>query len=92
MVDVSPPQVLTVGTTHGSIHSFLSALPVMGEAYGSKMVMMTGLAELTVMDVASRMPVARVTADLEPAFCGLGPAHLACGMNNKVRGAAYRCL
>lgn len=76
--------MLTVSTTSGALVTYLTSLPVLGEANGSRMVVLSSLNELSVINVVSRSPVARVQVDLEPAVVGLGPSHVAAGMNNTV--------
>lgn len=79
------PQVLTVGTHNGYLHSFLASLPMVYDYNGTRVLYLTSLLEMTIMDVTRRQTVARIELESEPAFCGLGPSHAAMGMNNQVR-------
>ncbi len=84
-------QVLTVGTASGHISTYLAALPTVYGAKGVKVAALSSLAEVTVTDVRSRAAV-RVELASEPAFCGVGPEHLAVGMNNQVRRFCKVCI
>lgn len=77
-------QVLTVGTHNGYLHSFLASLPMVYDYNGTRVLYLTSLLEMTIMDVTRRQTVARIELESEPAFCGLGPSHAAMGMNNQV--------
>ncbi|KXZ49298.1 hypothetical protein GPECTOR_22g892 [Gonium pectorale] len=77
-------QVLTVGTHNGYLHSFLASLPMVYDFHGQRVLYLTSLLEMTILDVTRRQTVARIELETEPAFCGLGPAHAAMGMNNQV--------
>lgn len=76
-------QVLTVGTSNGMISSYLAALPTVYGAHGTRVAHLTSLNEVTVMDTATR-GITKVEVACEPAFCVIGPKHLAVGMNNQV--------
>lgn len=78
------PQVLTVGTHNGYLHTYLASLPMVFDYAGNRVLYLTSLLEMTVMDVNRRNAVARIELETEPAFCGLGPSHAAVGMNNQV--------
>ncbi|GLC35581.1 hypothetical protein PLESTB_000191100 [Pleodorina starrii] len=77
-------QVLTVGTHNGYLHTFLASLPMVYDYHGTRVLYLTSLLEMTVLDVTKRQTVARIELETEPAFCGLGPQHAAMGMNNQV--------
>lgn len=77
-------QVLTVATQNGYLHAFLAALPVVFDVHGTRVMYLTSLLEMSVVDAARQQPPARIDIDTEPAFCGLGPDHAALGMNNQV--------
>ncbi len=87
---LSIPQVLTVGTHNGYLHSFLASLPMVYDYNGTRVLYLTSLLEMTIMDVTRRQTVARIELESEPAFCGLGPSHAAMGMNNQVRALGAR--
>ncbi|PNW73788.1 hypothetical protein CHLRE_13g572700v5 [Chlamydomonas reinhardtii] len=76
-------QVLTVGTHNGYMHSFLASLPMVYDFHGTRVLYLTSLLEMTLLDVSRRQTVARIELENEPAFCGLGPSHAAVGMNNQ---------
>mmetsp|Transcript_36982 Transcript_36982/g.82211 ORF Transcript_36982/g.82211 Transcript_36982/m.82211 type:complete len:1366 (+) Transcript_36982:300-4397(+) len=77
-------QVLTISTTTGQVYSYLAALPVVFDYYQTKVIYLTSLLEMSVVDVTRRATTSRIDIESEPAFCGLGPGHAALGMNNQV--------
>ncbi|MEW5304579.1 MAG: hypothetical protein WDW36_007181 [Sanguina aurantia] len=76
-------QVLTVGCQNGYLYSYLAALPTVYDFCGSKVIYMTSLLEMSLVDVARKLSPARIEIETEPSFCGLGPAHAVVGMNNQ---------
>jgi hypothetical protein len=84
-------QVLTVSSNGGEVHAFLAALPTLHAAHQARMVYLTSLLELSVVDVLTEQRWA-VSIDAEPAFLALGPAHLATGMNNQVCVCVCVCV
>jgi len=77
-------QVLTVALTNGLIMSFLSTLPVVFDYQSSKVIYLTSLQEMTLVDMSNRGVTSKIEIESEPSFCGLGPNHAAVGMNNQV--------
>uniref|UniRef100_H2YLV9 Anaphase-promoting complex subunit 4 WD40 domain-containing protein n=1 Tax=Ciona savignyi TaxID=51511 RepID=H2YLV9_CIOSA len=76
-------QLLAVSTARGSLHCYLTKLPMLGDACGTKIAYLTSLLEVTVENkVEDEQPVA-VSIDVEPTFVACGPYHLAAGMNNR---------
>ncbi|XP_068702093.1 WD repeat-containing protein 19-like [Montipora foliosa] len=76
-------QLLAVGTQLGAIHVYLTKLPVLGSANGTRLSYLTSLREVTVVDnVVQERPLS-VDIIVEPNFVALGPYHLAVGMNNR---------
>ena len=91
-------QVLTVSTSSGQLISFLAALPTVYGAHGGRLAHLTSLSEVSVVDVLSSSPASKLEVACEPAFCAVGPEHIAVGMNNQVcssgggsRGIAPAC-
>lgn len=83
-----------MGTSSGQVVTYLAALPAVWGAQGGRVAQLTSLTEVTVTDVATRH-VSHVHVAAEPAFCALGPGHLAVGINNQVglaSWAAQACL
>ncbi len=72
-----------MGTASGQLCSYLASLPAVYGTHGPLVAELSSLAEVTVADVASRQ-VARVEVAVEPLMCGVGPHHLAVGINNQV--------
>nr|XP_002124215.1 WD repeat-containing protein 19-like [Ciona intestinalis] len=76
-------QLLAVSTARGTLHCYLTKLPMLGDSCGTKIAYLTSLLEVTVENkVEDERPVA-VTIDVEPTFVACGPYHLAVGMNNR---------
>lgn len=78
--------MLTVSTSGGHLISFLAALPAVYASCGPRLAHLISLRELAVADVASGAPSTRLEVGCEPAFCAVGPAHVAVGLNNQARG------
>ncbi|GAX77949.1 hypothetical protein CEUSTIGMA_g5391.t1 [Chlamydomonas eustigma] len=77
-------QILTVGTSNGQLRSYLAALPVISDFYGTQVLYLTSLLEMSIVDLNRRGFAIKLDIEKEPAFCGLGPNHAAIGMNNQV--------
>lgn len=77
-----PRQVLTVSSESGELLAFLASLPIINDSFDTKVVYLTSLLELSVIDVLSDERT-RVNIETEPAFVALGPNHVAAGMNNQ---------
>ena len=76
-------QVLTVANLDGEITSFLATLPVIHGAHMTRVAYLSSLQEVSVVDVASNHQH-NIQIETEPAFIGVGPNHVAVGMNNQV--------
>jgi hypothetical protein len=79
-------QVLSVSTDGGLFVSYLAALPSVFASHGVKVASLSSLGEVTLVDVVTRSTTTLQVA-CEPAFCSLGPGHLAVGINNQVQWA-----
>lgn len=76
-------QLLAVSTQKGTLHVFLSKLPILGDSFGTRMAFLTSLLEVTVSNhVEGESPVA-MEVEVEPTFIAVGPFHVAVGMNNR---------
>ncbi|KAI1238247.1 hypothetical protein IHE44_0012965 [Lamprotornis superbus] len=76
-------QLLAVSTRKGSLHVFLTKLPVLGDACSTRIAYLTSLLEVTIANhVESELPVT-VSVEVEPSFVAIGVYHLAVGMNNR---------
>ncbi|KAM4900315.1 WD repeat-containing protein 19-like isoform 2-T2 [Sylvia borin] len=76
-------QLLAVSTRRGSLHVFLTKLPILGDACSTRIAYLTSLLEVTVANhVESELPVT-VSVEVEPSFVAIGVYHLAVGMNNR---------
>ncbi|KAG8453594.1 hypothetical protein GDO86_000286, partial [Hymenochirus boettgeri] len=76
-------QLLAVSTQRGSLHVFLTKLPVLGDTCGTKIAYLTSLLEVTVTNsVDGELPIT-ISVEVEPNFVAVGPYHLAVGMNNR---------
>ncbi|XP_069058187.1 WD repeat-containing protein 19 isoform X2 [Pleurodeles waltl] len=76
-------QLLAVSTQRGSLHVFLTKLPVLGDTCGTKIAYLTSLLEVTVANYIEGEQPITVSVEVEPSFVAVGPFHLAVGMNNR---------
>ena len=67
----------------GAVHVYLTKLPILGDASGTKIAYLTSLREVTVVDEVNQERQMKVPTHIEPSFMGIGPYHLAVGMNNR---------
>ncbi|XP_031991730.1 WD repeat-containing protein 19 isoform X1 [Hylobates moloch] len=76
-------QLLALSTQRGSLHVFLTKLPILGDACSTRIAYLTSLLEVTVANpVEGELPIT-VSVDVEPSFVAVGLYHLAVGMNNR---------
>ncbi|XP_038608395.1 WD repeat-containing protein 19-like [Tachyglossus aculeatus] len=76
-------QLLATSTQRGSLHVFLTKLPVLGDTHGTRIAHLTSLLEVTVANpVEGELPIT-VSVEVEPNFIAVGLYHLAVGMNNR---------
>ncbi|XP_022361796.1 WD repeat-containing protein 19 isoform X2 [Enhydra lutris kenyoni] len=76
-------QLLALSTQRGSLHVFLTKLPILGAACSTRIAYLTSLLEVTVANpVEGELPIT-VSVDVEPNFVAVGLYHLAVGMNNR---------
>ncbi|KAK7929442.1 hypothetical protein WMY93_005837 [Mugilogobius chulae] len=76
-------QLLAVSTQKGTLHVFLTKLPILGDSFGTRIAFLTSLLEVTVSNqVEGENPVA-IEVEVEPTFIAVGPYHVAVGMNNR---------
>ncbi|XP_036618228.1 WD repeat-containing protein 19 [Trichosurus vulpecula] len=76
-------QLLAVSTQRGSLHVFLTKLPVLGDNCSTRIAYLTSLLEVTVANpVEGELPLT-VSVEVEPNFLAIGLYHLAVGMNNR---------
>uniref|UniRef100_A0A3P8TSU1 WD repeat domain 19 n=1 Tax=Amphiprion percula TaxID=161767 RepID=A0A3P8TSU1_AMPPE len=76
-------QLLAVSTQKGTLHVFLTKLPILGDSFGTRLAYLTSLLEVTVSNqVEGESPVA-IEVEVEPTFIAVGPYHVAVGMNNR---------
>ncbi|XP_037103187.1 WD repeat-containing protein 19 [Syngnathus acus] len=74
-------QLLAVSTQKGTLHVFLTKLPILGDSYGTRLAYLTSLLEVTVSNYG--IPPVAIQVEVEPTFIAVGPYHVAVGMNNK---------
>ncbi|KAG8516530.1 WD repeat-containing protein 19, partial [Galemys pyrenaicus] len=76
-------QLLALSTQRGSLHVFLTKLPILGDACSTRTAYLTSLLEVTVANpIEGELPIT-VSVDVEPNFVAVGLYHLAVGMNNR---------
>ena len=73
----------------GAIHVYLTKLPILGDAAGTKIAYLTSLREVTVADEVNQERQMKVPTHIEPSFIAIGPYHLAIGMNNRAWFCAF---
>ncbi|NWY13192.1 WDR19 protein, partial [Aphelocoma coerulescens] len=76
-------QLLAVSTRKGSLHVFLTKLPILGDACSTRIAYLTSLLEVTVANHVERELPVTVSVEVEPSFVAIGVYHLAVGMNNR---------
>ncbi|NXX60947.1 WDR19 protein, partial [Scopus umbretta] len=76
-------QLLAVSTRRGSLHVFLTKLPILGDACSTRIAYLTSLLEVTVANHVERELPVTVSVEVEPSFVAIGVYHLAVGMNNR---------
>ncbi|XP_066242265.1 WD repeat-containing protein 19 [Saccopteryx leptura] len=76
-------QLLALSTQRGSLHVFLTKLPILGDACSTRIAYLTSLLEVTVANPVEGEPPITVSVDVEPNFVAVGLHHLAVGMNNR---------
>ncbi|XP_078116158.1 WD repeat-containing protein 19 [Sander vitreus] len=76
-------QLLAVSTQKGTLHVFLTKLPILGGSFGTRLAYLTSLLEVTVSNqVEGERPVT-IEVEVEPTFIAMGTYHVAVGMNNR---------
>ncbi|XP_077157824.1 WD repeat-containing protein 19 isoform X1 [Paroedura picta] len=76
-------QLLAVSTKRGSLHVFLTKLPILGDSCSTRIAYLTSLLEVTVANHIEREIPITVSVEVEPSFVAVGHYHLAVGMNNR---------
>jgi hypothetical protein len=82
----------------GTVHTYLTRLPMLGAANGARIVNLSSLQELSFANVADPLVRGKARLPIEPAFVAVGPYHAACGLNNSVwfynlnEGGVFACL
>ncbi|XP_065930444.1 WD repeat-containing protein 19-like isoform X2 [Magallana gigas] len=76
-------QLLAVSTQKGNLHVYLTRLPMLASAHQTRIAHLTSLLEVTIEDNVQQDQPLTIPIDVEPTFIGIGPFHLACGMNNR---------
>ncbi|NWS47600.1 WDR19 protein, partial [Probosciger aterrimus] len=76
-------QLLAVSSRRGSLHVFLTKLPILGDACNTRIAYLTSLLEVTIANHVERELPVTVSVEVEPSFVAIGVNHLAVGMNNR---------
>lgn len=85
-------QLLAVSTIQGGFCIFVTQLSALFAVNAPKIAVLTNLSEISIYNFDPDVKgyrnqltkPSRVTLELEPDFISVGPAHLACGLNNHV--------
>eukprot|EP00002_Diphylleia_rotans_P001793 TRINITY_DN11025_c0_g1_i1.p1 TRINITY_DN11025_c0_g1~~TRINITY_DN11025_c0_g1_i1.p1 ORF type:complete len:1293 (+),score=269.64 TRINITY_DN11025_c0_g1_i1:166-4044(+) len=83
-------QILSFSTKSGCFYNYLTKLPVLNSGFGRRMMYLSSLRELSILDTAAEKddPKLSVQVAMEPSLIGLGQNHAAVAVNN--RGWFYR--
>uniref|UniRef100_A0A914URT3 Anaphase-promoting complex subunit 4 WD40 domain-containing protein n=1 Tax=Plectus sambesii TaxID=2011161 RepID=A0A914URT3_9BILA len=76
-------QLLAIAGNSGSLHVYLTRLPVLGDCWQNKIAVLTSLTEITVLNEVEQEAPISFNTEVEPTFIGVGPVHIAVGMNNR---------
>ncbi|XP_052278623.1 WD repeat-containing protein 19-like isoform X1 [Dreissena polymorpha] len=76
-------QLLAVTSTKGNLYVYLTSLPMLAATQQTRIAHLTSLLEVTIEDNIQQEQPATIAVDVEPSFLGIGPYHLAVGMNNR---------
>lgn len=77
--------MLTYALDSGYLHCHLTKLTALAACHGTRMVYLTSLREMTIIDaVNEQSPRIVFQIEVEPVFVALGPCHCAVGFNNRV--------
>lgn len=78
-------QILTVATGAGDVFNFLARMPIVHASCGPCVAYLSSLRQVSVLDAARTgdKPLS-VPVAIEPTIVGLGPAHVAVAMNDRV--------
>ena len=79
----SDGHVLSISTHAGAVHSYLLKLPTLATAWQSKVLVLSSLRQLSVVDTNSEKEPTLIPLASEPSFVALGPGCAAAGMNNR---------
>lgn len=78
-------QILTVATGAGDVFNFLARMPTVHASFGPCVAYLSSLRQVSVVDAArSGEKPLNVPVSIEPTIVGLGPAHVAVAMNDRV--------
>lgn len=76
-------QIVSATTSNGGLYVYLAALPCIAGMHPTRVAVMSGLTEITVADITSQTDIACVNVAVEPDVIGVGPSHVAVGMNDR---------
>uniref|UniRef100_A0A672JFN3 WD repeat-containing protein 19 n=1 Tax=Salarias fasciatus TaxID=181472 RepID=A0A672JFN3_SALFA len=76
-------QLLAISTQKGTLHVFLTRLPILGDSFGTRLAYLTSLLEVTVSNQVEGESTVAIQVEVEPSVIAVGPYHVAVGMNNR---------
>ncbi|KAI8820676.1 WD repeat-containing protein 19-like protein [Fimicolochytrium jonesii] len=69
-------QFLSTSTKDGSIYTYVAQMPMLGSASGTAVAYLSGLREISVLDLTATLPPFRKELEMEPTHIALGGSYL----------------
>ncbi|VBB33833.1 unnamed protein product, partial [Acanthocheilonema viteae] len=76
-------QLVAISTHSGTLHLFLTKMPILGAVYQNTIAILSSLNEITLFKEGEKNPLTVVKIELEPTGIALGPKHIAISINNR---------
>jgi len=78
-------QLLGAVSSTGAVHVYLSKLTILGDSFGSHLIFLSSLLEVTIVNVSEDIneSLMMIRIDVEPSLVSIGPFHAAVTMNNR---------
>ncbi|XP_071315895.1 WD repeat-containing protein 19-like isoform X2 [Trachinotus anak] len=76
-------KLLAVSTQNGTLHVFLTKLPLLYDSFGTQLASLTSLLEVTISNQVEGETPVTIELDVEPTVIAVGPYNVAVGVNNR---------